>query len=89
MKPEQLYHELKMLAERLGVEVLEHNFRSTGIKAKSGLCKVKERKLFIIDKHRSFREKNEILASGLSKTPHEDIYIIPALRDILKKYSDK
>jgi hypothetical protein len=89
MKPEQLYHELKVLSEKLDVTVLEHNLRATGIKAKSGLCKVKERKLFIIDKHSSIREKIEILVSGLSKMPHEDVYVVPALRELLNKYSEK
>ena len=89
MKPEQLYHELKMLSEKLGVTVLEHNFRSTGVKAKSGFCTVKGEKLFIIDKNSTVREKNETLASGLSRLAHEDIYIVPALREFLNKYSDK
>ena len=41
MKPEQTYQDLKELAEKLGVNVSEQNLRSTGIKVKSGLCKVK------------------------------------------------
>lgn len=87
MKPEQLYQDLKELAEKLGVTVSEHNFRNTGIKAKSGLCKIKGNRLFIMDKHRSINKKNELLASCLSKMPHEDIYIVPALREMLNKYS--
>lgn len=87
MKPEQLYQDLKELAEKLGVTVSEHNFRNTGIKAKSGLCKLKGRQLFIMDKHRSINKKNELLASCLGKMPHEDIYIVPALREMLNKYS--
>ncbi len=85
MNPEQLYHDLKELAEKLGVSVLEHNFRKTGIKVKSGLCKLKGKKLFIIDKHSSIHDKNEILLSWISKMPHEDIYIVPYLREILKR----
>jgi len=87
MKPEQLYQDLKELAEKLGISVSEQNFRNTGINVKSGLCKVKGKKLFIIDKHRSIHKKNEILASCLSKMPHEDVYVIPAVRELIKKYS--
>ena len=86
MNPEQLYHDLKELAERLGVSVMEHNFRNTGIKVKSGLCKVKGKKIFIMNKHKSIHDKNEILLSFISKMPHEDIYIVPYLREILKRY---
>jgi len=85
MTPDQLYQELKELAEKLGVSVLEHNFRKTGIKVRSGLCKVKGKKLFIMDKHRSITDKNEILLSCINKMPHEDIYVVPYLREMLKK----
>lgn len=85
MNPEQLYQDLKELAEKLGISVLEHNFRKTGIKVKSGLCKVKGKKLFILDKHSTINEKNENLLSCISQMSHEDIYIVPYLREMLKK----
>ena len=88
MNPEQLYHDLKELAEKLGVSVLEHNFRNTGIKVKSGLCKVKGTTLFIMDKHSSINDKNEMLLSCISKMPHEDIYIVPYLREMLKRQNE-
>lgn len=87
MKPVQLFQDMKEIAEKLGVTVSEQNFRNTGIKVKSGLCKVKGRKLFIIDKNRSIHKKIEILASFLSNMPHEDVYVIPAVRELIKKYS--
>jgi len=87
MKPVQLYQDMKEIAEKLGVTVSEQNFRKTGIKIESGLCKVKGRKLFIIDKNRSIHKKNEILASFLSKMLHEDVYVIPAVRELINKYS--
>ena len=87
MKPVQLYQGMKEIAEKLGVTVSEQNFRKTGIKVESGLCKVKGKKLFIIDTNRSINKKNEILASFLSKMPHEDVYVIPAVRELIKKYS--
>ena len=74
MKPEQTYQDLKELAEKLGVTVSEQNLRITGIKVKSGLCKVKGKNILIIDKQISFQDKNEILASCLSKLPHENIF---------------
>jgi len=86
MKPEKTYQDLKELAEKLGVTVSEQNLRGTGIKVKSGLCKVKGKNIFIIDKNISFQDKNEILASCLSKMPREDIFIVPALREYLDSY---
>ena len=87
MKAEQLYQNLKELAEKLDITVTEQNLRITGVKAKSGLCKIKEKKLFVMDKHKSIFEKNEILAACLGQIPHEDIYIIPAVREFINKHA--
>jgi len=86
MKPEQTYQDLKEIAEKLGVTISEQNLRSTGIKVKSGLCKVKGKHILIIDKNMPFKNKNEILASCLSTLPHEDIFIVPALREFLDSF---
>ncbi|HUV78182.1 MAG TPA: hypothetical protein VMW06_08985 [Desulfobacterales bacterium] len=89
MKPESLYQELIALAEKLGITVLEHNFRKAGIKVESGLCKFKGKKHFILDKHKTIHEKNEILASCLTNMPHENIYVFPALRDFIDKHAQR
>ena len=85
MKPEQLYQNLKDLAEKLNIKVSERSFRNTGLKVKSGFCKVKSESFFIIDKHISIYKKNKMLISCLGKMPHEDIYVLPALRELLDK----
>jgi hypothetical protein len=89
MKPDQLYQELKDLAERMQITVSEQNLKVSGIKVRSGLCTVKGQKLFIMDKHKSLRKKIKILAAQLALIPHEDIYIIPAVRELLVKYGEK
>ena len=89
MKPEQVYQELKDLAEKLGVTISEQNLRTSGIKVKSGLCKVKGKSLFVMDKHKALHKKIKILASQLAQIPHEDIYIIPTVRELLDKYGNK
>lgn len=83
MKAQQLYEELKQLAERLGIQVVEHNFRSTGTMARSGLCKIRGRRFFIMDKHRSLREKIDLLSDCLAPLDHEGHYVLPAVRDLL------
>ena len=83
MKPEQLYTNLKDLAEKLNITVVEKNLRKTGIRVKSGLCKVKTQYLFIMDKHLPVRKKNDILGNCLKDFPHEEVYVIPAVRDFI------
>ena len=83
MRPEQLYQNLKALAEKLEITVSEKNFRSAGIKVKSGFCVIKGKKFFFMDKHLPIYRKNKILAACLSNMPHEAVYVVPAVREIL------
>ena len=83
MKPEQIYDELKNLAEKLDVSVEEHNFGATGVKAKSGLCRIRGKFVFIMDKNKSTAKKVRLLAACLAQLPHEDVYVVPAVRELL------
>lgn len=85
MNQHQIYEELKLLAEKLGISVSEQNFRATGVQAKSGLCKVRSHMMFIMDKHHSLQKKNELLIDCLKALPHENIYVVPAVRELLDK----
>jgi hypothetical protein len=87
MKPEQLYQELLDLAEKLSVTVSEQNLRTAGIKVKSGLCRVRGSDMFIMDKHKSVHRKIRILATQLATMPHENVYVVPAVREVLNKHS--
>jgi len=85
MKPDQLYHNLKETAEKIGITVKEYNFRNTGIHVSSGLCKIREEQLFLMNKRLSVREKIETLAECLREMNLETVYIVPAVRDLLNK----
>lgn len=88
MKADRLYQELKELAEKLSIEVTEQNFRATGVNAASGLCKVKGKALFLIDKHKSLHKKIQILSEFLCELPRGEIYMLPAVREHLSKYAE-
>ncbi|MCP4689363.1 MAG: hypothetical protein GY859_15020 [Desulfobacterales bacterium] len=85
MKPEQIYEELKDLTERLDITFSEQNFRTTGIHVKSGLCRVKGKNRFIMDKHKSLDDKIQILAACLGRMNTENIYVVPAVREVLDR----
>jgi len=85
MKPEQIYQELRDLAEKIGITVSEQNLRKSGISVKSGICKIKGKQIFIMDKHKSIHKKNTILTLFLKELPHEDIYVVPAVRELISK----
>ncbi|MDJ0986408.1 MAG: hypothetical protein QNJ26_12775 [Desulfobacterales bacterium] len=89
MTPDQLYQELLDLAERMQVTVSEQNLKTSGFKVKSGFCKVRGQNLFVMDKHKSLKEKIRILAAQLAAIPHDDLYIVPAVRELLEKHAAK
>jgi len=87
VKPQQIYEALKELAEKLGITVLEQNLKNMGINVHSGLCKVKGDHLFVMDKHKTIQTKNRLLAECLGNMPHEQVFVVPVVRDLLTRYS--
>jgi hypothetical protein len=85
MKPQQIYEELKNLAEKLDIEVKEQNFRITGIKVKSGLCVVKGKQIYVMNKHNHIRKKVKLLAECLKEFEHDQAFVVPTVRDLLAK----
>ena len=74
------------LADKFEIAVSEQNLQKTIGKANSGFCVVKNQKRFIIDKHLSLHRKIDVLGAFLSTLPHENVYLMPALREVLYKY---
>jgi hypothetical protein len=89
MKPDQLYQEMKMLAEKLGISISEQNFRKTGTRIKSGFCTIKGEKYYYIDKDLPLIKKNEVLAEFLSDFEFENMYLFPAVREFLLIHKNK
>lgn len=86
MKPEELYQGLKDLADKMGIFVSEETLSAPGLKAKSGLCIIKNRHVMIIDKKLSVYKKNLILSGCLNRMPLDEIYVIPVIREFLAKH---
>lgn len=85
MKPEQLYQTLKEVAEKLGITVSERSFQHTGMTIRSGLCRVRGKLMFVMDKHLPVHKKNQEIAACLCRMPIEEIYLVPAVREFLNK----
>lgn len=85
MKAEKLYQELKDLAEKLGIEVSVQSFRTTGVKARSGFCRVRNQDRCILDKNARLPDKIDALIECISRFPHEAVYVVPAVREVLRR----
>ena len=86
MNPEQVYQQLSELAERLGISISEKNLRQVGIRVQSGLCKVRGESVFFMDKRLSMAEKVRLLAECLAQQPIEEVYLVPALREVIESH---
>jgi hypothetical protein len=89
MKPLQLYQHLKELAEKLDITVSEENFRKDGVHVRSGFCVAGGEKKFLMNKHAKISAKIDLLAAFLSKSPHDQFYVVPAVRDVLREAGAK
>ncbi len=89
MKNEHIYSKLKEIAGQIDVKVEEKNLQIPGLRVKSGLCIIEGKKVFIMDKHKKLKEKIEIIATCIGFLENEDIYIVPAIRELINKYRKK
>ena len=87
MNSKQVYEAMKDLAEKLDITVSEQSFKQTAIRVESGLCRVRGKWMFIMDKNASLKKKTRLLADCLSEMPHEEIYVVPAVREMLRSGS--
>jgi len=85
MKSDQIYQHLIDLSEKLGIEVSEHSFKTSGFPVKSGMCKIKGRDRIVLDKNRSKDEKIDVLIECLRTYSIDDIFMVPAIRQLLDK----
>jgi hypothetical protein len=86
MKPEQIYQDLKDLADILKVTVSEQSFRASGFPVKSGFCLIKGKMHCIIDRNINLQSKIKVLARNLANLGHENIYVKPEVREVLHQY---
>ncbi len=85
MKTDQIYQHLVDLAEKLDIDVSEQNFKISGFPVTGGICKVKGKNRIILDKHKSKNDKIDILIESLKGFSLDDIYVVPAIRDLLNR----
>ncbi len=83
MTPEQLFQHLKELSEKLDITLAEQSFKQVGIAVKSGYCRVKGKDMFILDRNLPLVKKNQILLAFFKSRPLNDIFVPPAVRDLL------
>jgi len=78
MTDEAILAELEAVAYKLRIEVIYESLETRG-----GLCKVKGKKLILINKNLLTEEKVRLLSSELSKFDTEHLFMLPKIREVL------
>lgn len=81
---DSLLQSLVDLAEKLSIRVIFRNLKDDEFVIRSGMCSVKGDTLIIIDSRVSLKEKINTLCRELKKFNLDNIFISPAMRDILE-----
>lgn len=83
MQPEKIYQHLEELAEQLGISIRYEDLCDQEVSVRSGLCTVKGRNLYIMDRSKSTSEKIRLLSHCLCRMDLDGIYVLPAVREHL------
>ena len=78
MKPSTIYQEFEKLAESLEVKIIQEkgNF-------KGGYCLLEKEKVIVINKLKPLEQRIKALARAFSRLDISNIYMKPAIRDIM------
>jgi len=76
-----MLEELKRAASEVGLDVREEEIlREVGYRARSGICRVGDRTVVVIDRRLPGRDRIEILCRALADRDHERVFLSPVLR---------
>jgi hypothetical protein len=81
---ERLLGQLEALAHRLDIEIRYESLEGRGPLASGGLCRLRGRQLILVNENLSTREKVRTIVNSLRGFDLRDIYVKPALRDLLE-----
>jgi hypothetical protein len=83
-----LLNQLEELAGKLGIEIRYGNIPGEESHRMGGLCRVKGQYKLIIHSKLTIKEKIGVIVKNLKGFEMDDVYVIPAIRELLDK-SDK
>lgn len=84
-----LFSELKMVFEKLGVEVFEQRLESETQKARSGLARVYQKNRLYLDKTLALEEKINLMIQALKSFDLSGVYLSPYLRAKVETQNEK
>ena len=80
-----LLGKLEALAQRLDIQVRYESLEGETAFRSGGLCRIRKKPIIIINTRVTVREKIKTLVEALRRFDLSNIYLKPALRDLLEK----
>jgi hypothetical protein len=84
LNDEALLNQLEELAERMAIAVRYENSPGSG-----GLCRLQGEYVLIVHSRATVREKIRIVTKALRQFDFSEIYVIPALRELLERSGER
>ncbi len=88
MDPLSQLEDLKEAANKLSIEIVTDSLFDPEVMIQSGYCKVKGKKMIILDNLLSIEEQNEVILQTLKKFDMEDIYLPSWIRERIESDSN-
>lgn len=88
MNPLSQLEDLKEAANKLSIEIVTDSLFDPEVMIQSGYCKVKGKKMIILDNLLSIAEQNEVILQTLKKFDMEDIYLPSWIRERIESDSN-
>ena len=88
MNEEVLLNQLIELAEKLGISVREENMEMEESSSSGGLCRLERKYILILNSRATLKEKNQVMIKALQQFDLTEIYLKPAIRELLEGYRE-
>jgi len=84
MNEEVLLNQLEELARKLEILVRDENINIEESSSTGGLCCIEGKYILILNSKSTLKEKNQVMIKALKQFDLSDIYIKPAIRELLE-----
>ena len=89
MEDQALFEELKLMFEKLGVELREQALESDAGRAKSGMTSVYSQKIFYLDQALELGGKIKVMIAALAGFDLSGVFVSPYLRSRIEEVNEK
>ncbi len=83
-----LLSQLEEVADRLGITIRYETLTLAESSSPGGLCRIEGEYVLILDPQAPLGEKVQVLIKALKGFPIDDIYVKPAIRDLIEESAE-